>query len=262
MSSPDAALGSEVQLWCVPALPLVRPGDDLGALIGDALARSQHGLIAGDVLIVAQKIVSKAENRYVDLAHVEPGAEAKRLAQIVRKDARLVEVILGESVRIVRAVPDILVVEHRLGLVMANAGVDQSNLGPWDGLEPVLLLPHDPDESARQLRAQMQRRFGCPMAVIINDSFGRPWRQGTVGVAIGVAGLQALVDLRGRADLSGRMLRVSEVAVADEIAAAASLLMGQAQEGRPVVLMRGLQPPEHEGGVRALLRPAQQDLFR
>jgi len=174
----------------------------------------------------------------------------------------VVEVVLGESVRVVRSRPNLLIVEHRLGFVMANAGVDQSNVAPQDGVHRVLLLPRDPDASAEALRARLAERFGVPLAVIINDSFGRAWRRGTVGVAIGAAGLPALLDLRGRPDLFGRILEVSIIGFADEIAAAASLLMGQADEARPVVLVRGLDWTAPATSAAELLRPAAEDLFR
>jgi coenzyme F420-0:L-glutamate ligase/coenzyme F420-1:gamma-L-glutamate ligase len=212
--------------------------------------------------VVAQKIVSKAEDRSVDLATVVPSPRAVALGAEIGKDPRLVEVLLRESVRVVRSRPNLLIVEHRLGFVMANAGVDQSNVAPQDGVHRVLLLPRDPDASAEALRARLAERFGVPLAVIINDSFGRAWRRGTVGVAIGAAGLPALVDLRGRPDLFGRILEVSIIGFADEIAAAASLLMGQADEARPVVLVRGLDWTGPATAGREMLRPAAEDLFR
>ena len=241
---------------------MVQAGDDLAGLIGAALERASLTPHAGDVVGVAQKIVSKAEGRTVDLATVVASPRAVGLAAEVGKDPRVVEVVLGESVRVVRSRPNLLIVEHRLGFVMANAGVDQSNVAPHDGVHRVLLLPRDPDASAEALRARLVERYGVPLAVIINDSFGRAWRRGTVGVAIGAAGLPALLDLRGRPDLFGRILEVSIIGFADEIAAAASLLMGQADEARPVVLMRGLDWTAPATGAWELLRPAAEDLFR
>jgi len=241
---------------------MVRPGDDLAGLIGAALERANQTPQRGDVLVVAQKIVSKSEGRTVDLATVVASARAVALAAEIGKDPRLVEVVLGESVRVVRSRPNLLIVEHRLGFVMANAGVDQSNVAPADGVQRVLLLPRDPDGSAETLRARLAERFGVPLAVIINDSFGRAWRRGTVGVAIGAAGLPALVDLRGRPDLFGRILEVSIIGFADEIAAAASLLMGQANEAQPVVLVRGLDWTLPATNAQELLRPGAEDLFR
>jgi coenzyme F420-0:L-glutamate ligase/coenzyme F420-1:gamma-L-glutamate ligase len=243
-------------------MPMVRRGDDLAGLISAALERAALAPCAGDVLVVAQKIVSKAEDRSVDLATIEPSPRAVALAAEVGKDPRIVEVVLGESVRVVRSRPNLLIVEHRLGFVMANAGVDQSNVAPADGVHRVLLLPRDPDASAEALRARLTERFGVKLAVIINDSFGRAWRRGTVGVAIGAAGLPALVDLRGRPDLFGRILEVSIIGFADEIAAAASLLMGQANEAQPVVLVRGLDWTAPATAAQELLRPSAEDLFR
>ena len=253
---------ASLQLSALPDFPLVQPGDDLVALIAAAAERSGMAPADGDVFVVAQKIVSKAENRIVDLASVVPSAHAIAVAAAVRKDPRLVEVILSESRRIVRQRPDVLIVEHRLGLVMANAGVDQSNVGPADGSERALLLPEDPDRSAEALRAGLQARFGVRLGVIINDSFGRAWRRGTVGVALGAAGLPAVIDKRGEPDLFGRTLRATVIGYADEIAAAASLLMGQADEGRPVVIVRGLRWSAEDLPGAALIRPEAEDMFR
>ena len=237
-------------------------GDDLVELVASALKLNGVTPRAGDVLVVAQKIVSKAEGRVVDLATIEPSAQAVALAADVDKDPRLVEVILSESVRVVRARRGVLIVEHRLGFIMANAGVDQSNVGPADGSHRVLLLPDNPDRSAETLRRGLAALTGIDIAVVINDSFGRPWRQGTVGVAIGVAGLPALIDLRGRPDLFGRRLEVSIIGFADEVAAAASLLMGQADEALPAVLVRGLRWPAPESTAASIVRPTNEDLFR
>ena len=219
-------------------------------------------LLDGDVVAVAQKIVSKAEGRYVDLAGVKPGQRASALAEKVQKDPRLVEAILSQSRRVLRHRPGVLIVEHKLGFVVANAGVDQSNVDPAQGALPVLLLPENPDASARRLREQIRQRLGRIAAVVINDSFGRAWRLGTVGIALGAAGLPALMNLRGMPDLYGRRLQVSETAFADEIAAAASLLMGQASEASPVVVLRGLQWPDINLPAAALVRDPQDDLFR
>ena len=243
-------------------LPLVGAGDDLVELLASALERSGVTLRAGDVLVVAQKIVSKAEGRLVDLATVEPSAQAAEIAARVEKDPRLVEVILSESVRVVRARRGVLIVEHRLGFIMANAGVDQSNVGPPDGAQRALLLPSDPDRSAESLRRGLAALTGVDIAVVVNDSFGRPWRQGTAGVAIGVSGLPALVDLRGQPDLFGRRLEASVVGFADEVAAAASLLMGQADEAIPAVVIRGLRWSAPESSAAAILRSPNEDLFR
>ncbi len=278
---------AELRLIALPGFPQVQSGDDLALLTHAALERAGLRLQRDDVLVFAQKVVSKAEGRRIDLAQVAPGERAAALARTVRKDPRLVELILGESRRVVRAAPDVLIVEHRLGLVMANAGIDQSNVADPAGGEFALLLPEDPDASAARLRERLGKLCDCPPGVVISDSFGRPWRIGTVGVAIGCAGVPAALDLRGRADLFGRALRVTVVGHADEIAAAASLVMGQADEARPVVLVRGLATlggtaaPDRTGAISAkaparpadahpapaqpaaaLIRPAEQDLFR
>ena len=251
-----------VELFAVPGIPLVRKDDDLVAMIGEGVARGGIVPRGGDVFVLAQKIVSKAEGRMVDLATVKPSTEAIELAGKVQKDPRLVELILSESVRVVRARPGVLIVEHRLGLVMANAGIDQSNVGSPDGPRSALLLPVDPDGSAVMLRKQLWQKFGVPIAVIISDSFGRAWRRGTCGVAIGAAGLPSLMDLRGSPDLYGRELQVSVTGHADEIAAAASLVMGQGAEGQPVVIVRGLTWRGPDSSASELVRPAAEDMFR
>lgn len=252
----------ELRLIALADFPIVSNGDDLATLTVEALERTQLRLQSSDVLVFAQKVVSKAEGRQIDLATVVPGSHARSLAQTVCKDPRLVELVLRESRRVVRAAPDVLIVEHCLGLVMANAGIDQSNVAESSDAQYALLLPENPDASAARLRQRLEELTGCQPGVIISDSFGRPWRIGTVGVAIGCAGVAATVDLRGQRDLFGRKLRVTVVGHADEIAAAASLLMGQAAEGRPVVLVRGLGVQERHQPARALLRPPDQDLFR
>ena len=242
-----------LQLFALPGLPMVQAGDDLAAQLSAAMARAGLAPEPGDVLAIAQKIVSKAEGRSIALASVAPSQAARDLATQTGKDARLVELILSESERVVRARPNLIIVKHRLGFVMANAGIDQSNVGE-DG--HALLLPRDPDASAAALAA----RLGLP--VVITDSFGRAWRRGTVGVAIGAAGLPALQDLRGRPDLFGRTLMVSITGFADEIAAAAGLVMGQGAEGQPAVLLRGLAWSGAVNPAAELLRPAQEDLFQ
>jgi coenzyme F420-0:L-glutamate ligase/coenzyme F420-1:gamma-L-glutamate ligase len=251
-----------VTLIPLSGIKLVEPGDDLGAIAANAFAA--NGLVPGngDVLVVAQKIVSKSEGRYVDVATIEPSPRAIALAAEVDKDPRFVEVVLSESKRVVRHRPGLLIVEHRLGFVMANAGIDHSNVAAEVGGERVLLLPEDPDGSARALREHLVRVFAKEIAVIISDSFGRAWRKGTVGVALGAAGLPALIDMRGRPDLFGRALQVTETGFADEIAAAAGLLMGQADEAVPMVLVRGLSWSAPEVTAATLVRPAEHDLFR
>jgi len=245
-------LKPSLQLFALPGLPMVQAGDDLAGLLSAAMARAGLAPQQGDVLAVAQKIVSKAEGRSVALASVEPSTAARELAEQTGKDARLVELVLSESERVVRARPNLIIVKHRLGFVMANAGIDQSNVGA-DG--HALLLPRDPDGSAAALAA----RLGLP--VVITDSFGRAWRRGTVGVAIGAAGLPALCDLRGQPDLFGRTLMVSITGFADEIAAAAGLVMGQGAEGQPAVLVRRLSWSGAVNPAAELIRPAQEDLF-
>ncbi|HYG84977.1 MAG TPA: coenzyme F420-0:L-glutamate ligase [Azospirillum sp.] len=249
-----------VSLIGLEGLPLVQPGDDLAALLTDALERAGLQLTDGDVLVVAQKIVSKAEGRLRRLTDVVPSPRAVELAGIVRKDPRLVEVVLSESRDVIRAVPNVLIIEHRLGFVMANAGVDQSNVGGDE--EVALLLPEDPDGSCRRLREALERRHGVRIAVVMNDSFGRPWRNGVTGVCIGASGLPILLDRRGAPDLFGRALLITEVAVGDEVAAAASMVMGQAGEGIPAVLVRGLRIDGREQPALALIRSRQYDLFR
>jgi coenzyme F420-0:L-glutamate ligase/coenzyme F420-1:gamma-L-glutamate ligase len=249
-------------LIALPGIPMVRPGDDVAAMLIAACERADLAPQDGDVLAVAQKIVSKGEGRHVDLAAVEPSPRAQELAAEVGKDPRLVEVILAESRRVVRRRPGVLIVEHRLGFVMANAGVDRSNVDPDRGHEPVLLLPQDPDAAAARLMNRLSAHFRSAPAVIITDSWGRPWRHGTVGVALGAAGLPALLDLRGQPDLFGHALRVTQIGFADEIASAASLVMGQADEARPAVLVRGLRWRQTPAAAAALVRPADEDLFR
>ena len=249
-----------IELLAIPHIPLIRPGDDLPGLVLAAAAAAGIDWRDRDVLVVAQKIVSKAEGRLVYLPHVMPSAHALELSAATGKDPRLVEVILGESAQVLRVRPGLLVVEHRLGFVCANAGVDQSNVAGSD--DWALLLPADPDASAQRLRAAIQAASGAEVAAIVSDSHGRAWRFGTVGVAIGVAGLHPLSDLRGQPDLAGRPLQITEVGTADEIAAAAGLAMGQAGEGVPVVLVRGAQFRAGEGRLSEILRPPQGDLFR
>lgn len=253
---------AELRITALPDFPLVAAGDDLAVMTVEALARGALQLRADDVLVFAQKVVSKSEGRRVDLTTVTPGDRALAVAQTVQKDPRLVELILRESRRIVRAAKDVLIVEHRLGLIMANAGIDQSNVADPASGEFALLLPEDPDASAARLRERLRAMTGCAPGVVISDSFGRPWRVGTVGVAIGCAEVPATLDLRGTTDMFGRPLRVTVVGHADEVASAASIVMGQASEARPVVLVRGLTSRAPARPAAALIRPQQQDLFR
>lgn len=255
-------MATSLALHALPGIPMVQPGDDLAALIEAGLARAGLVLQPGDVLVLAQKIVSKAEGRIIIVADVVPSAEAIELAAVTQKDPRAVQVVLDQSVRVVRARPNLIIVEHRRGWVMANAGVDHSNVAPQDGAERVLLLPLDPDASAETLRARLAPSVGGKLGIVISDSFGRAWRRGTAGIAIGAAGLPALVDLRGNPDLFGRILEVSISGFADEIAAAASLVQGQGDEAQPVVLVRGLSWSQPAMGAGHLVRPQQEDLFR
>lgn len=245
-------------LTALAGIPEVRTGDDLATLVRAGLAASRLDLRDGDVIVLAQKIVSKSEGRTVALASVTPGARAIGLARLTGKDARLVELILRESVEVLRARRDVLIVEHRRGWIMANAGIDLSNVSQDGTL--ALLLPEDPDATCARLRASLGDI--ADIGVVINDSFGRAWRCGTTGTALGAAGVPALVDLRGRLDRNGRALQSTELGVADELAAAASLVMGQADEGCPAVLARGLPWPLRASSARELLRPRSLDLFR
>lgn len=250
----------EVRLIALSGIPLVQRGDDLAEVVARAVSDNGLRLEDGDALVVAQKIVSKAEGRQVRLADVQPSPPALELAAATGKDPRIVELVLSESEEVLRFRRDVLVVAHRLGFVMASAGVDQSNIA--DGDETALLLPLDPDASCRRLRAALRERCGVDVAVVVNDSHGRAWRKGVVGVSVGVAGMPALLDRRGEVDLFGRKLRITEVALADELAAAASMVMGQAGEARPVVLCRGLPRSPSDGRSRDLVRPRELDLFR
>jgi coenzyme F420-0:L-glutamate ligase / coenzyme F420-1:gamma-L-glutamate ligase len=253
-------MASRLELFALPGLPMVQAGDDLSALILAGLGRAGQVLRDRDVVVIAQKIVSKAEGRTVDLADVVPSAEAIRLAGEVGKDPRIVQVVLSESTKVVRSRPNLMIMQHRLGFVMANAGIDQSNVTEADGRQRVLLLPCDPDGSAAAIRSRLARH--ADVGVVISDSFGRPWRRGTAGVAIGSAGIPSLIDLRGQPDLFGRRLEVSIIGFADEIAAAASLLQGQAAEGQPVVVVRGLTWQAPAAPVADVIRPPEEDLFQ
>jgi coenzyme F420-0:L-glutamate ligase/coenzyme F420-1:gamma-L-glutamate ligase len=240
-------------------IPSIAAGDDLVEAIIAALANSDERLRDEDVLVLTQKIVSKAEGRQIDLDRVTPSDRAQKLASETGKDARVVELILQESSEVLRCRPGLIIVVHRLGFILANAGIDQSNV---DGGNSALLLPADPDASAASIRAGLRQRTGVDVALLIIDSIGRPWRLGTAGAAIGVSGLPALVDLRGRPDLFGRRLETTTIGLADELAAAASIVMGQADEGRPIVLARGVPYAREESSARALLRPKDKDFFR
>jgi coenzyme F420-0:L-glutamate ligase/coenzyme F420-1:gamma-L-glutamate ligase len=256
-----AGAGANVTLYALPGIPNVQPGDDLVQLLLAALTRGALTLEHGDVLVVTQKIVSKAEGRSVALADVTPSPEAQRRAEATGKDPRLIEVILQDSRQVIRQRAGVLIVETHHGWICANAGVDRSNVaGP--GGEVALRLPQDPDASARRIRAGLRAATGVDVAVIITDTHGRPWRLGTVNLALGVAGMRPIIDLRGRPDMFGYTLRVTTVARADELAAAAGLVTGQADEGIPAVLIRGATYVPGEGHAPEMQRPPEKDLFR
>jgi coenzyme F420-0:L-glutamate ligase/coenzyme F420-1:gamma-L-glutamate ligase len=248
-----------IQLIPLTGIPLVQPGDDLARLLGDAIVRAGD-LLEHDVLVLAQKIVSKAEGRYVDLDTVTPSDHAKAVALQCEKDPRLIEVILSESTEVRRVRPGLIITRHRLGFISANAGVDRSNVAP-DGIDRVLRLPENPDRSAQQIRAALCERFSIDPGVIIADSHGRPHRMGTVGVAIGLSGVPGVEDWRGRRDLFGYTLQHTEVGTADQIAAAATLLLGQAAESIPAVIVRGALFEARDGSAQEINRPHHLDLF-
>lgn len=247
---------------------MVQPGDDVVSLIEAGLVSMKEQLQDDDVVVIAQKIISKAENRYVNLSSVTPSEEALALGQEIDKDPRKVQVILDESNEVVRKRMGVMIVEHKLGFVHASAGIDQSNIVNEEGDDDdlCLLLPEDPDASAKEVRDKIEERLGAQVGVVINDSIGRAWRIGQVGHAIGVAGFTALEDYIGSKDIYGHEMQITEVAAADEIAAGASLLMGPTDQMTPVVIVRGYQPKEPDNtdlrGIKPLLRPKEMDMFR
>lgn len=253
---------AELTITAIPDLPYFKQGDDIADLLLSALSKNDLALLDGDVLVIAQKIVSKVEGRSLNLAAVTPGSEAQNLATQTGKDPRLVQLILQESDEVSRIGPGVLIVRHRLGFTSANAGIDRSNVSQAGEGEWVLLLPEDPDASAAAIRQAIKTKCAVSVGVVISDSHGRPFRLGTVGVAIGAAGIPALWDRRGELDLHGYTLQHTDVGVADEIAAAAGLLMGQGAEGLPIVLIRGLNLPEINGRAVDLVRPKEMDLYR
>jgi len=255
-------LTARLELIPLERFPLVEPGDDLAQLIMDSLDDNGLALQEGDVLVIAQKIVSKAEGRYVRLAEVTAGPEAQALAARADKDPRQVELVLQESKEVMRVRPGVIIVEHRNGYVHANAGIDKSNIANDPDDPQVLLLPRDPDRSAQELRQALAQKSAVDPQVIINDSMGRAWRNGTVGLAIGTAGLQPLHNQVGERDIFGNVLEVTEPAVADELAAGASLVMGQAAQACPVVLARGAALQRAESGSAGLIRDKSMDMFR
>ncbi|HEY9077155.1 MAG TPA: coenzyme F420-0:L-glutamate ligase [Anaerolineaceae bacterium] len=245
-------------------IPFVHPGDDLATIITDHLSEQSLSIEDGDIFVLAQKIVSKSENRYVPLSKVIPGEDARIIAQKIEKDPRLVQLILDESISVLRTRPGTIIVEHKLGFICANAGIDHSNVDSPTGQldEWVLLLPIDPDASAKAIRDRIFQIAGRNVGVMIIDSHGRAWRNGVVGVTIGLAGVPGIIDMRGKPDLFGVQLRVTQIAAADELAAAASLVMGQADESTPVIHVRGFPYPLRESTLRELIRPKEFDLFR
>ncbi len=252
---------ASVSLHALVGVPHIEPGHDLVSVVTGAVAQNNIAIDDGDIVVLAQKIVSKSENRYVDLRSVSPSSEATRLAGICEKDPRLVELILGESVEVLRCVPGVIIVRHKLGLVLANAGIDQSNLPGNLASDRVLLLPVDPDASADKLRTSLAEKCGRKISVAIIDSLGRAWRIGTTGACIGASGFEPVRDMRGGRDLYGRTLQSTIIGIGDELAAAASLVMGQAAEGTPIVLVKGFALPHHGGSARDLVRHLNEDLF-
>jgi coenzyme F420-0:L-glutamate ligase/coenzyme F420-1:gamma-L-glutamate ligase len=252
----------QITFTSVPNMPLIKPGDDVAQIVADSIRDSELDVADGDVVVCAQKIVSKSEGRLVRLSDVTPSKRALEVAAITEHDPRLDEIILSESNEVIKMRKGLLIVEQRTGFICANAGVDRSNNEP-EGREIVVsLLPLDPDASARQLRDRLRALTGREVAVLIIDTHGRPFRDGVVGVAIGVAGMRAIRDARGESDLFGFQLQHTIISPADEIAAGASMLMGQSGEGRPVVIVRGARYERGEGSVQELIRPRALDLFR
>ncbi len=256
----------------LPKIPLIHAGDNLAEIILQSCALANLQLKDGDILVLAQKIVSKAEGRLVNLADVKPTPRAFQLAEETQKDPRVVELILGESAEIIRVRPGLIIVEHKNGFICANAGIDHSNVSPHPSPLPsgegtrnderVLLLPKDSDCSAAKLRQKLESASGAKLGILIIDSHGRAWRNGTVGITIGISGIPALVDLRGNEDIFGRELKITQVGAADELAAAASLMMGQTNEGKPIVHARGFPYPLRDANLDEILRAKEQDLFR
>ena len=254
---------AEMHVLAVPGIPLIAPGDDLSTIIIDAIESAEMEISDGDILVVAQKVVSKSEGRYVELSTVSPSARAIELAAAADKDPRVVELILSESSEVVRCAPGVIIVAHRLGYILANAGIDASNIeSDAEGQERVLLLPKDPNATSTSMRQRFETYFHRRLGVIISDSIGRAWRIGTVGTALGVSGPSAVFDQIGTPDLFDRPLRTTVSAFADQVASAAVLVMGEAAEGLPVVKVGGLQWEPAASDARLLLRPRDKDLFR
>jgi len=259
MNKIDAV--SKITLTAVQNIPEINPGDDVASIINQCLENQRYDIKNNDVLVIAQKIISKSEDRFVDLKIVEPSDKAFKLSKEINKDPRLVELILKESNQIIRASKGILVVEHKLGHILANAGIDRSNVGRTD--DQVLLLPKDPDASARNIKNYFENAFKIKLGVLITDSIGRAWRLGTTGHALGSSGIRTLIDMRGKEyDRDGRLLQTTVIGVADQIASASTLLMGESSEGTPAVIIRGLDLCDDSDTVNNLIRPAEEDLFR
>lgn len=256
------AMSRELSLWAPGDIPIIAPGMDLARIVVCAVKREQRRLLDGDIIVFAQKIVSKVENRLVNLDEVQASARAKDLAAICHKDARLIEVILSESSDVVRCVPGLIIVRHKLGFVVANAGVDHSNVAGTREGDWVLLLPENPDLSAEKYCRDLRSATGAMVGVAIIDSWGRAWRMGTCGACIGAHGLKTVADLRGELDLFGRKLETTIVGVGDELASAASLLMGQSSEGSPIVVVRGSGLMAEAGDAAELVRSRREDLFQ
>ena len=251
-----------LSLTALSGIPLVRPGDDLVEIIMKSLKSTKMILLDNDILVIAQKVVSKSEGRYMKISDVEPSAKSYLLAESTGKDPRMVELIRTESKKIVRHRKGIIVTENRQGVTMANSGIDRSNVEKDGNSEQVLLLPKNPDKSAKKIRKELCQRAKVNVAIIINDSLGRAWRNGTIGTALGVSGLPSLLDFRGVPDLFGKSLNVSEEAIADEFSSAASILQGQAAEGRPIVLIRGYKTSLAPSDSSSLIRTKEKDLFQ
>jgi coenzyme F420-0:L-glutamate ligase / coenzyme F420-1:gamma-L-glutamate ligase len=248
----------------IHTIPEINPGDDLARMLLECLVVENINIAENDILVITQKIVSKSENRFVNLAKITPSKKAFEMAKVSRKRPELIELILQESNKVIRIVPQTIIVEHKLGFISANAGIDHSNVGRHErkGEDWVLLLPKNPDKSAKKIRKFVNQKIGMNIGVMIIDSHGRAWRYGTVGTMIGTSGVPALVDLRGKEDLYGYKLRITRIGAADELAASASLLMGQANESIPAVHVRGFPYPLREASLKEVLRPEKRDLFR
>ena len=251
-----------LELLAIENIPLIEPGDDLVSILIQTIKEEKIKLRRGDILVIAQKVVSKSENRYVYLNDVTPSSEAIRIAKNSDKDPKLVQLILNESIKVIRQGRGVIVVENKLGFIHANAGIDKSNIESDTDNPKVLLLPKDPDNSALKIKEEIFRQTELKVGIIINDSSGRAWRKGIVGIAIGSSGVEVLLNLRGQKDLYGNTLEITEVGRVDEIASAASLLMGQANEGLPVIIVRGIPETSKVNNVKSILRDKSEDLFR